>query len=109
MIIQALERFDQGRSVTEMIRSSNTSIREIVDNSTRLIAFVRQLTWLYLFEMIFKPFCFGLRPDMSQLMHKTIESICSQGSTLFHNTSLIHREKVRERAPDSSSRLSRNC
>jgi hypothetical protein len=93
LIIQALERLDQGRSVTEMIRSSKTSIRAITMNPRHLIALVRQLISLYLFGAVFRPFCFGLSRDVSELMHKTIASICVNGSTPLAIT-LTSREKV---------------
>src|SRR5271155_3800980 len=78
-ITQALERFPQGRSVTAMIRASNNSINAIVKDAGCLVALVRQLLWLYLFELIFKPFCFGLPSDVSHLLYNAIQSTCLNG------------------------------
>jgi hypothetical protein len=82
-VIQALEKYPQGRSVSETIKGSGNSIRAIAQNPRCQIALVRQLIWMHLYELVFKPFCFGLPTNFSDMMHNTIRSICDKGLILL--------------------------
>ena len=83
VLIQALEQFDQGKSVTALLRSSNLSINAIMKNVAAQIALVRQLIWLYLCESVFTPFCFGIPQDQSRFISHILESIfATTGSIL---------------------------
>lgn len=82
-VVQALEKYPQGRTVSEIIKCSRNSIRAIAQNPRCQIALVRQLIWMHLFELVFEPFCFGLPKNFSYMMHNTIRSICAKGLTLL--------------------------
>ena len=68
-----------GRSLLSMIRQARCSLTEIYLRPRIRMAFVRNLISMYMWEQIFRPFCFGLSAQERRILNNVMWSVCAKG------------------------------
>ena len=85
IVKQALELNHHGRIFGSLVSERPYILRSILQNRRRRNSLIRQLIWAELSEMIFRPFCFGLRDDVSDLLSDIVDTIYSEGMYPHHS------------------------
>jgi len=75
-----LEKYNAGRALLELMQRSHTTLQTIYRIPDRRIALVRQLIAMFLSVYIFRPFCVGVRDDVSDILEETITHVFENGT-----------------------------
>jgi len=78
----ALNQTNYGRAFASILQKNPNMLERILENRQRRSSLIRQFIWCEFSEVIFRPFCFGLNKDMSDLLLRTMRTIRGLGDFL---------------------------
>ena len=78
-ILPALDQNNYGRAFASVLQENPNMFERILESRQRRSSLIRQFIWCEFSEVIFRPFCFGLTDDVSDLLSRTMRTIRGVG------------------------------
>jgi hypothetical protein len=84
IISTAFCQTSHGREFAALLSENPDFFEAILKNRQLRNLLVRQLIWSTMADLVFRPFCFGLKESMNDLLNKAMEIIRTQGTVSSH-------------------------
>lgn len=84
IVWEALVQTCHGRDFCRLLIQNPEFFEVILLNRQLRSLLVRQLIWSIMADSVFRPFCFGLKEPVSELLNNAVETILEQGTVSSH-------------------------